>query len=113
MGPRDLRHHVASLQDPIQKHLASLETMEWEAILKTSGAKADGRGNNHHEIERRKFTKAAQARLAAKNIVADTIFSLRLDQGTRIYGVKNGACLSIVFFDPHHKDHSESAYDYA
>lgn len=105
-------HRIQHLQAHIQQHLGSFESMTWNEILSASGGKAEGKGNNSHQIARDKLKKAAVDRLSAKNIMADTIFSLRLDQGTRVYGVREGRCLRITFFDPHHKDKSKSAYDW-
>jgi hypothetical protein len=103
-------NRIAHIQSHIQKHLASFETMTWDEILRASGGKGDGKGNNNHHISRDKLKKLAIERLDSKNIMADSIFSLRLDQGTRIYGVREGRCLKITFFDPHHKDKGKSAY---
>jgi hypothetical protein len=105
-------HKVNHLQTHFQQHLSSLETMTWAEILRAAGGKGEGKGNNSHEIARDNFKKLAIKRLDAKGIMSDTIFSLRLDQGTRVYGVREGRCLKITFFDPHHIDKSKSAYDW-
>jgi hypothetical protein len=99
-----------SIRLHIEQHLASFETMTWGEILKASGGRRNG--NNNHEIQRDKFKPAVQDRLRARGVLADTLFSLRLDAGTRVYGVREGRCLLIVFFDPHHKDRDQCAYDF-
>ncbi|MER8916207.1 hypothetical protein NKI32_20515 [Mesorhizobium sp. M0761] len=104
--------HVASIRTHVENHLASFETMTWAEILKAAGGKGEGKGNNSHDISRDKFKKVVQERLTSKSILADTLFSLRLDAGTRIYGVRERNCLRIVFFDPHHKDKEKCAYEY-
>lgn len=86
--------------------------MSWEEILKAAGGRGRGGGNNSHELELAKFKKEARERVRNKGILADTLFSLRLDAGTRIYGVLEGGTLRIVFFDPYHKDRSKSAYQF-
>jgi hypothetical protein len=105
--------HIANIRSHIEDHLASYETMTWEEILKASGGKKEGKGNNSHAIARDKFKKKVQKRLDERKIFADTLFSLRLDQGTRLYGVREINCLRVVFFDPHHKDHSRCAYEFS
>jgi len=91
-------------------HLASFETMTWNEILRASGGRRSG--NNSHEIERDKFKLSAQERLNIRGVFSDTLFSLRLNGGTRIYGVREGRCLRVVFFDPHHKDLNLCAYNF-
>jgi hypothetical protein len=98
------------LMNHIQAHLSSFETMTWAEIMRASGGRAHG--NNSHPIARDKFTKSAKHRLDERKIFADSLFSLRLDAGTRLYGVRDGHCLRIVFFDPFHKDDNRCAYDF-
>lgn len=102
--------HVEKLRTHIADHLANFETMTWAEILAASGGRRAG--NNHHEMDADKLKPAALTRLRGKGINADTIFSLRLDQGTRLYGVREGNCLRIALFDPHHKDRNLCAYDF-
>lgn len=104
-------HSVTNMQKHIQMHLSSFETMTWEEILRASGAKKTG--NLHHEISIGKFSKIVRERLKAKEINVDNLFSFRFDQCTRLYGVREGSCLRLVFFDPHHceKD-GRSAYQW-
>lgn len=102
--------YVANMRQHIEKHLASFETMTWDEILKASGGRSNG--NNSHEIPRDKFKAEVQKRLTSKKVLPDTLFSLRLDAGTRLYGVREGRCLRIVFFDPFHKDPNKSAYQF-
>ena len=84
--------------------------MTWQEILGAAGGR--NRGNNSHEISRDKFKRDVERRLRERNVLADTLFSLRLDAGTRLYGVREGRCLRIVFFDPYHKDRNKCAYDF-
>jgi hypothetical protein len=102
--------HVANLRVHIEEHLASFETMTWAEILMAAGGRKWG--NNSHPIARDKFKKEVQRRLDEKRIFADELFSLRLDAGTRVYGVREINCLRIVFFDPHHKDRARCAYQF-
>jgi hypothetical protein len=103
--------HVGSIRSHIEGHLASFETMTWAEILQATGGRSHG--NNSHEVSRDKFKPDVQKRLEEKSIHADTLFSLRLDAGTRLYGVRERNCLRIVFFDPHHKDKKHCAYQFS
>lgn len=101
-GESACRHAITNIKKHIEMHLASFETMTWEEILRASGGKGKNGGNNHHPITIDKFSKEARDRLKERGILSDTLFSLRLEQCTRIYGVREGSCLRLVFFDPHH-----------
>jgi len=101
---------IQNIRNHIEKHLASFETMTWNEILKASGGRSSG--NNSHHIEKNKFKASVQKRLNENKILSDTLFSLRLDAGTRLYGVREGRCLRIVFFDPFHKDKKLCAYEF-
>lgn len=103
-------HRIENMREHIESHLAWLESMTWGEILKASGGRSNG--NNSHPIDRDKFKTDVQKRLEDRKIFADTLFSLRLDQGTRLYGVREGNCLRIVFFDPFHKDKAKCAYEF-
>jgi hypothetical protein len=46
-----------------------------------------------------------------QKIFTQTLFSA-IGRGTRNHGVRERCCLRIMFFDPHHKDRDESAYDF-
>lgn len=109
-GLASCAERIANLRNHIEDHLASFETMTWGEILKATGGRSNG--NNSHEIERDKFKADVQKRLNSRKVLADTLFSLRLDAGTRVYGVREGRCLRIVFFDPFHKDKAKCAYDF-
>lgn len=107
-GLASCSERIDHLKSHIEKHLASFETMTWGEILIASGGRKNG--TNSHPISADKFKNEARSRFAGKNIIADTIFSLRLDAGTRIYGIREGNCLRIILFDPFHKDPEKCAY---
>lgn len=87
-------------------HISSFETMTWDELLKASGGRAEGKGNNHHEINVDNLSKKAKGRLNEINWIedTDTIFSLRLQSKIRIYGVRDDNILKILWFDPWHDD---------
>jgi hypothetical protein len=111
-GLESCADRIANMRSHIEAHLSSFETMTWEEILRANGGRGEKGGNNSHPIAREKFKKEVQERLAEKQIFADDLFSLRLDAGTRVYGVRELNCLRVVFFDPYHKDHAKCAYEY-
>lgn len=86
----------------IEQHLANIETMTWAEIMRAAGGR--GHGNNSHPLDREKFSAAAQKRLDDNRIYSDVFFSLRLENSVRIYGVREGACLRIIWIDPYHID---------
>lgn len=86
----------------IEQHLASFETMTWAEIERASGGKRAGRGANSHPLSRDRFSRNAINRLKEKNIFGDSFFSLRLENTVRIYGIREGSCLRIIWFDPFH-----------
>lgn len=110
-GLRSVGTDPVVIRKHLQKHVASFETMTWSEILRQSGGRSHG--NNHHPIEVGKFKKPVRDRLREIGVHADTLFSLRLDQATRLYGVREGNCLRFVFFDPFHTDRQLCAYDFA
>lgn len=87
--------------------------MTWGGILDAAGGKKPGHGNNSHAIPRDGFTRLAQKRLETQGVFSDDLFSLRLEQTIRLYGVRDGHYLQIVWFDPYHeKGNRQSAYDW-
>lgn len=111
-GAATCSQSIGKLRDHLEKHLSSFETMTWDAILKASGGRGHNGGTNSHPISRDKFKGVARKRLEDRKILADQIMSLRLDAGTRLYGVREGNCLRLLWFDPHHKDKAKCAYDF-
>jgi len=85
------------------KQLCSFERMRWHEIKAASGGKAQGHGTNHHSLPIEGFTKSAQSRLRELKLDdIETLFSLRLDNMTRLYGIKDGRVLRFIWHDPFH-----------
>jgi hypothetical protein len=102
-GPWGLRAcEESNYRKHIEEHLKHFESMTWDEIQKASGGKGLGKGNNSHHVEVDKLSKDAQKRLRAAGVNTDTVFSLRCENCVRIYGVRQGACLSILWLDPYH-----------
>jgi len=85
----------------ILSELMSLESMTWAKLKEVAGGKKHG--TNHHSIPTGKFCKRARDRLAEIHLDDhDEIFSLRLSNTLRLYGIRDGRVLRIVWHDPHH-----------
>lgn len=81
--------------------LANFETMTWAEILRAVGDKKDG--NMHHNVSVERCSKDAQKRLAElKADDLDEVFSLRLSNKHRLYGVKEGRVLRFIWHDTDH-----------
>lgn len=93
------------------KFIRSLEKQSWAEIKLAAGGKSHG--TNNHALEVSKFNKEAQKRLHELNldtIIGDTLFSLRLNNVTRIYGVRNEEYFRPIWHDPHHDQPEKAAY---
>jgi hypothetical protein len=76
--------------------------MTWGALLATSGGRSHG-GNNHHSMPVTKLVASAQNRLSDIGFEeVDEIFSLRITNTLRIYGIREDRILRIIWRDPHH-----------
>jgi hypothetical protein len=85
----------------ISTHLIHFEKMTWAAIKQQCGGRK--RGTNHHSLSIENFTRTAQARLTELGLDEyDELFSLRLGNMVRLYGIREGRVLRFVWHDPHH-----------
>lgn len=82
---------------------SKLETMTWGDIKKAAGGKAKGNGTNNHFLPVDGFTKEAKNRLYELKLDdVDELFSLRLGNTVRIYGIRNDRVLQLLWYDRHH-----------
>lgn len=81
--------------------LKAFESMTWAEITQGTGGKF--RGNNSHLVPVAKLAQQAKARLKeiGQEDLSD-LFSLRLDGTTRIYGIRDGRALKLLWYDPDH-----------
>jgi hypothetical protein len=85
----------------ILRHLVDFEGMTWADIKAQAGGRR--RGTNHHPIEIAGFNKSARDRLEELHLDDyESLFSLRINNTLRLYGVRDGRVLQIVWHDPHH-----------
>lgn len=87
----------------IRAHMCHLERMTWAEIQAATGGKSAGNGNNNHFVSVAQMPKEARDRLEALRLDdIDDLFSLRLEGTMRIYGIRDGRVLRLVWHDPHH-----------
>ncbi|MBA3722272.1 MAG: hypothetical protein H0W88_07715 [Parachlamydiaceae bacterium] len=93
------------------KFVNSIEKLTWSEIKATAGGKSHG--TNHHSLEIANFAKIAQKRLQELNldrIAGDTLFSLRINNLTRVYGVREEEFFRPIWHDPFHDQPNKAAY---
>jgi hypothetical protein len=85
----------------VHEQLAQFETMTWAEIFQAVGDKDSG--NKHHNVSVENCCKDAQKRLEElKADDLDEIFSLRLSNKYRLWGVKDGRVLRFIWDDQNH-----------
>lgn len=95
----------------VLKFIQSVEKITWAEIKQTSGGKS--KGTNHHSLEFEKFSPEAHVRIQDLNfdhIVGDSLFSLRINNLTRLYGVREQAFFRPIWYDPFHDNPKKAAY---
>lgn len=82
--------------------LKELENLTWAQLALPSGDKK--RGNHHHSIPVEKLNPKAQRRLReiGQNDT-DDLYSLRLSNKERIFGIREGRVFKILWYDPNHE----------
>jgi len=89
--------------------LQRFESMTWAEIMQATGGRA--RGNNSHFVQVQNLTRQAKSRLAEiKCDDVDALFSLRLDGTTRVYGIRDGRALKLLWYDPYHGTNDRAVY---
>lgn len=91
--------HVAdkSMLQSVQQRLANFETMTWMEILV--------RGHKfNHPIQVLALSKDARDRLAALGLdQIEELISLRVSATERIFGIRDGRILDLLWWDPEHR----------
>ncbi len=89
-------------ESEILPKLRNFETMTWSEIERQSGGKT--RGTNHHPIPVSDLIPEAQRRLQELQLDdIDELFSLRLTGKARIFGIRRGRAMKILWFDFDHR----------
>lgn len=85
----------------VNEHLSSFETMTWAELAKAAGGRRAG--NNHHFIAVADCCKDAQKRLTELKLDDfDELFSLRLTGKWRLFGIRDGRVLRLIWCDQDH-----------
>lgn len=85
----------------IIKSLHAFEKMPWNQIKQAAGGRSSG--TNSHSLPVDGFIKEAQKRLEQLKLDDnDELFSLRLNNTLRLYGIRDGRVLRFVWHDPYH-----------
>ena len=96
--------HVEDINETIVEKLKSYEGMTWDEILKATGGKKTGNGNNsHYESISSLITEAQKRWSDLKLDEYDQVFSLRLTGAQRLYGLLQDGIFEIIWFDPIHE----------
>lgn len=80
----------------IRERLRHCEAKTWQEILVASG-------HFNHPIKVEKLCSGAQKRLAELQIDAESLISLNVTGKERVWGVRNGNVLSLLWWDPNHQ----------
>ena len=85
--------------------LMNFDSMTWDELLKdTRGRSHKGRGNANHGIPVGRLPKESRMRLKeAGRYDIEELFSLRLSNRKRIFGVREGSVLEVLWYDPDHE----------
>ena len=95
--------------EEILPKLQAFEKMTWQEIMRASGGRR--RGSNSHSVKVEKLSREAKHRLAELNQDdVSELFSLRLDSTKRIYGIRDGRVLKLLWYDPYHGENARAVY---
>jgi hypothetical protein len=117
-GLLDFDHHLWGWKNLTKEQyinffqfVRSIEKQTWAEIKTAAGGKRCG--TNHHPLDIEKFDKKAKKRLEELNlysIVGDSLFSLRINNVTRMYGIRDAEFFSPIWHDPYHDQRDKAAY---
>ena len=91
----------AEFIDEILQKLCNFERMTWQEIIMQIGGPS--KGTNNHPIPINELSKEAQKKLDKRKLLFDEVFSLRLSGKKRIYGVREGRILRIIWYCAEHQ----------
>ena len=90
------------LLDEIHRKLSNFESMTWGEILAATGGRRSG--NNSHFVSIEDLCREARQRLEElRRNDLDELFSLRLTGRGRVWGVRIGRVLQVLWYDRDHQ----------
>ena len=79
-----------------------MERLTWAKLKETSGGMSQG--TNHDPVSVGHLIAAAQTRLRElRHDDVDELFSLRLTGRARVYGIRDGRALKLLWYDHNHE----------
>jgi hypothetical protein len=85
----------------ILKSLKVFEGLTWAKLKETSGGRRHG--TNHHSLGIEELSINAKNRIVELGLEQyDKIFSLRMAATLRLYGIREGRVMRLIWRDPHH-----------
>lgn len=90
----------------IFEKLGQFESIKWGEL--NSMGKSNKSGSMHHSIDVNRLSISAQSRLEYLNFNGEEVYSLRLNSTRRIYGLRDGQWLNLLWYDPNHDDNEKA-----
>lgn len=85
----------------ILQRLISFEGLTWASIKEAAGGKKHG--TNHHSLRISELNSTARKRIVELGLDEyDKVFSLRLANTIRIYGIRDGRVMRLIWYDSSH-----------
>jgi hypothetical protein len=84
---------IKVLYGQVVYRMKNFESMSWQEILNTGS----------HPIQVSEISREAQKRLEYLNIHEDVLFSFRITQTKRMWGIREGSMFKILWWDPYHQ----------
>jgi hypothetical protein len=87
----------------VLEKLRDLDGLQWEKVLAIPKGGHTSKGTLHHEIDTKRFSGDAKARL--KKCQKDDIErmkSIRITQTVRVFGIMDGPVFHLYWYDPDH-----------
>lgn len=81
----------------ILNFLPLMERLTWDEVLKNR------RTGGHHHVAVDRISPTARRRLEQRGIRTDALVSLRVSGAKRIWGIRQGAVLHLLWWDPRHE----------
>jgi hypothetical protein len=85
----------------VLRQLRAFEGLTWAKIQEQAGGRSHG--SNSHMLDVSALSTNAQRRLVELKLDEyDSVFSLRMSNTLRLYGIRDGRVLQLLWRDPHH-----------